>query len=324
MPPSPLPSSSPASVFSSLASEGSTSTNTSPERPAPLPIRKRPRVSDLKHYQISPPLPIQSASTPNSPSEQGKPWTGSQVRGRAKRRSVSADNARRARNWFTSPDRFVSSRSPPSPDSPVHLGRAVPNLTPRERYSRRRDNSISPFRSSSGSRSRYVATRRALNHNRRLSPPQYTPSFAQGTSALLRDTGPVAQHVRPRQISDGAVWNVGGPAAAQVPPPPATANGRGGLLSSGTNAPLHVAHFLDQDTPDQDLRRHEDRLALALEVDPASRILSNIRPGPAPAQGNLGDARAYRWRNNAWTRGDDQEGKPNIPPSVLCCLPHFT
>jgi hypothetical protein len=236
----------------------------------------------------------------------------SPVRGRTKRQCVGADNADRAREWFSSPDRFVSSRSPPSPDNPVHLGRAVPSLSPIERYTRRRDDSISPFRSTSGSRSRSLATRRPINPNHRLSPPQYTPSFVHGTNAMPRDTGSGASQTTPRQISDGAVWNVGGPSAARITTPMAIADGQGGLISSGTNAPLHVAHFLDHDTPDQDLRRHEDRLALALEVDPATRILSNIHPAPLSLQGHSTDARNYDWRNNAWTRGDYQQRKPRI------------
>jgi hypothetical protein len=309
---SPSPSSSSASLFSSLFPEDDVSANTSPERPARLPIRKRPRLSNLRHYQSTPAVPSQSTSAPNSPSKQGIPSECSPTRGRTQRRCVSADNANRARSWFTSPDRFVSSRSPRSPESPVHLGRPVPKLTPRERYDRQRDNSISPFRLTSTSRSRSIAARRPINPNRRLSPPQYTPSFIHGTVALPRDTGPFVPRITPRQISDGAVWNVGGPAAAQIAPPTATADGRGGLLSSGTNAPLYVAHFLDHETSDQGSRRHEDRLALALEVDPATRILSNIRPELMSRRDHSADRRSYDWRNNAWTRGDYQQRKFGI------------
>ena len=39
-----------------------------------------------------------------------------------------------------------------------------------------------------------------------------------------------------------------GPAAAQVTTLAAVADGRGGLLSSGTNIPLRIAHFFDQGT----------------------------------------------------------------------------
>jgi hypothetical protein len=74
---------------------------------------------------------------------------------------------------------------------------------------------------------------------------------------------------------------------------------RGGLLSSGTNAPLHIAHFLDDDISDQDLTRCEGRLALALKVDPTTRIFFNIRLGLALVESELADVRGYDWRDNA-------------------------
>ena len=189
----------------------------------------------------------------------------------------------------------------------------MPNLTPKERYDRQIDNSISPFRSSSASRSRSIATRRPINPTRRLSPPQYTPSFVHGTNALPRDTGTATPRIIPRQTSAGGVWNVGGPAAVQITPAIATTDGQGGLLSSSTNAPLHVAHFLDHKTPDQDLRRHEDRLARALEVDPATRVLSNTSPDLLSIRDDSVHLRRYDWRNNAWTRGDYHQCKSGIP-----------
>ena len=303
--PSPLP------LFSSLSYGDDSSTNTSPERLPRLPIRKRPRIYDLRHYQSTPFVPSQSASTPTSGLRQEAPPQYSPVRGRRQRQCVNADSPNRARNWFASPDRFLSSRSPPSPESPVQLGRAVPTLRPRERYTRRRDDSINPFRSDSSLSPRSVATPRLINPTHRVSPPRYTPSFAHVTDALPRETGIGAPRIAPRQISAGAVWNVGGQATAQITSPRA-ADGQGGLHSSGTHAPLHIAHFLDHDTPDQDLRRHEDRVALALGVDPATRILLNIRTEPPLIPDDSADVRSYNWRNNAWTWGDFQKCKPRI------------
>jgi hypothetical protein len=50
-------------------------------------------------------------------------------------------------------------------------------------------------------------------------------------------------------------------------------DGRGGFLSSGTNAPMYTSQFLEGDSPDQDLERHERRLAAALDIDQANKIL---------------------------------------------------
>jgi len=163
--------SSPSWSSSPLSSSDDSFTNTSPERLPRLPIRKRPRICDLRHYQSTPFVPSQSASTPASALRQEASPQYSPVRGRRQRQCVNADSPNRARNWFASPDRFLSSRSPPSPESPVQLGRAVPTLRPRERYTRRRDDSINPFLSDSSLSSRPVATRRPTNPTHRISPP---------------------------------------------------------------------------------------------------------------------------------------------------------
>lgn len=109
-----LPFSSPVFLFSSLFSGDDTSATTSLERPARLPVRKRPRVSDLRQYQSVPTAASAPASAPTSSSKQDTHSQCSPMRGRARRRCVSANRARR---WFSF-DRFVSSRSPSSPDSP--------------------------------------------------------------------------------------------------------------------------------------------------------------------------------------------------------------
>ena len=306
---SPSPQSSPSSLFSSSSLDGDTSTNTSPERPPRLPMRKRPRISDLRQCRSTPAVPSRPAFVPASLSRSETAIHFSPIRGRSQRRCASTNSANRARSWFASPDRFVSSRPPTSPESPIRLGRPVPSLTARERHSRQRDHNASPFRSSSTSRSILVAAPQPILQNLRLSPPQYTPSFVHGVNALPRDFGTAAPRIIPRQISVGGVWNVGGPTAAQITPAVATTDGRGGLISSGTNAPLHVTHFLDQDTPAQDLRRHEDRLALALQVDPATRVLANISPDSHSIQRDTVHPRSYHWCNNSWTQGGHMQCK---------------
>lgn len=76
----------------------------------------------------------------------------------------------------------------------------------------------------------------------------------------------------------------------------------GGLIASGTTAPLHTASFLDQDTDADQTVGHERRLALALDIDQASRILlQTSQPGetmPDLAQ----KPRRFDWRDSSWTR----------------------
>ena len=54
-----------------------------------------------------------------------------------------------------------------------------------------------------------------------------------------------ASSISHRQISAGAIWNVGGSAVVQGSVA-AIPNGRGGLLASGTNAPLFTASFFNK------------------------------------------------------------------------------
>jgi meiosis-specific APC/C activator protein AMA1 len=68
----------------------------------------------------------------------------------------------------------------------------------------------------------------------------------------------------------GTIWRVGGLA----PPNLGVSNGRGGLLGSGTNAPLYTTSFsAARAKAQEDLENHENRLAHALELDRVSRVL---------------------------------------------------
>ncbi|TRX91093.1 hypothetical protein FHL15_008075 [Xylaria flabelliformis] len=74
-----------------------------------------------------------------------------------------------------------------------------------------------------------------------------------------------------RQVSHGAVWSVGGTAPSGV----AVDGGRGRLLSSGTNARLYTTSFSNlRPKSEEDQEKHEDRLALALNLDRAQRVLN--------------------------------------------------
>lgn len=76
-------------------------------------------------------------------------------------------------------------------------------------------------------------------------------------------------------MSVGTVWTVGGLAPAST----GVATGRGGLLASGTNAPLYTTSFLEAcPNESEELETHEDRLAEALELDRTTRILEFRNP----------------------------------------------
>ena len=117
--------------------------------------------------------------------------------------------------------------------------------------------------------------------------------------------------VQNRQASAGAVWNVGG-GAQETPSGPVRgiSDGRGGFISSGSNAPMVTAHFFDDDAPDQDNNQLESRLAIALGIDQVCRTL-DISRSPVQARsastGSIGTKRRHssdeprtRWMYGQW------------------------
>lgn len=150
-------------------------------------------------------------------------------------------------------------------------------LTTRERYSRDRDASRNPFRARSESRSR--ATQQITANGNGMLAPHYVPSFVHRDRNDVRESSPRPRNVR--HISVGGAWSVGGRVAAVPTQVQGVDNGTGELLASGTNAPLVTANFVDQETDSVESRAHESRLAMALDIDQARRVLP-ISPPSSP------------------------------------------
>lgn len=107
-----------------------------------------------------------------------------------------------------------------------------------------------------------------------------------------------------RQISAGAVWNVGGLSAVSDTVG-AISTGNGGMLGSGTNAPLYTSKFLNRADPEAEFEAYERRLALALEVDQTKRVLlhsSLLSSRPGSRQQHTPLNKAHAWRDSAWTQ----------------------
>ncbi|KAF1851922.1 meiosis-specific APC/C activator protein AMA1 [Cucurbitaria berberidis CBS 394.84] len=106
-----------------------------------------------------------------------------------------------------------------------------------------------------------------------------------------------------RQVSAGAVWNVGGPSAVSDTVV-GVSTGRGGMLGRGTNAPLYKSAFLNRADPEAELEAYERRLALALNVDQTDRILQHSKPATLYQANNVGmsSQAQHVWRDGAWTK----------------------
>ena len=115
-----------------------------------------------------------------------------------------------------------------------------------------------------------------------------------------------------RQVSVGTIWTVGGlaPASTGIP------TGRGGLLGSGTNAPLYTTSFSAvRPKAKEDLENHEARLALALDFDRAGRIFE-FRESPSPQRHPREDygkeplpEQKSTWTGTEWVMGGPDRSK---------------
>jgi hypothetical protein len=111
-----------------------------------------------------------------------------------------------------------------------------------------------------------------------------------------------------RQVSTRGVWNVGGSFAVSDTVV-GVSNGQGGLLGSGTNAPLYTSSFFNRVDPEAEIEVYEKRLALALDVNQSDRIIQYL---PVPGYLNSGQHRSgpphlrHVWRDSAWMHDGDK------------------
>jgi hypothetical protein len=291
--PSHLPLWSSSSSFSDLSIDGDIATDCATPMTSVTcrSIRKRPRISDLQQHASTSKIPIDK-----QPARQDSPsWSP-----RPKRRCASANAALRAHSRFTSPDRYVPQRPTLAQDSPSYRTSKPPSsLRGRELYTRSRDLIKNPFRSTSD-RSAEVARRLAVQNPYGLRLPRYTPSFVTRLDATSPVSHPGDAASPTRQLSWGGFWTVGGRRGAQLGqlhPVPTVLIGQ---VASGTNAPIHTPTFLDAPTKDDIIQAHERRLALAMGIDQASRILRNCPPAIQDLTTSSG-AKGLKWRDNTWT-----------------------
>lgn len=134
-------------------------------------------------------------------------------------------------------------------------------------------------------------------------------------TVTAREAGGSSQRLNPRlrsssrvdaarQISAGAVWNVGGSSAVSDTVS-SISTGNRSMLGSSTIAPLYTSVFLDRADPEAELEAYERRLALALEVDQMGRVLQHLA-SPTPQAGirhiNMRSNGPHVWRDGAWNQ----------------------
>jgi hypothetical protein len=202
------------------------------------------------------------------------------------------------RSQVCSADRYIACRRPPA-------------IT-RESFELNKPGKRLETTQSSGGRSADPFSRR-LRRSARLNDELHnlreTHSLIVGRTTAQRRNATLAYRrniftTGTRQISAGAVWNVGGSSAVSDTVI-AVSTGRGGMLGSRTNAPLYTSTFLDRADPEAELEAYEHRLALALDVDQTHRVLQH---SPSPSShhsekhGGATPHSKHTWRDGAWIK----------------------
>lgn len=214
----------------------------------------------------------------------------------------------------SSPDRYISNRHKPQGASKTfRVSKSPHQLSSSERLLRHRSATPNPFGPLVVPRTRDHRTAASVAGDVQM---LHSRPRTMGITNLL--TVPQDTLVfQNRQVSAGAIWNVGGSnAATHSGPVRSISDGRGGFLSSGSNAPMHTSHFYDVDILDHGLERMESRLAAALDIDLTSRVIDTSRTIRSSRSVSVNAAGMKRksvdseprisWKHGEWTQAGIQ------------------
>lgn len=223
-----------------------------------------------------------------------------------------------SRRLSRAPDRFISSRRSPAVNrESFEVNKPAKHLTADERVTRNSLESVDPFSRRLRRSGRLDDELRSLREAHSILTRR--ANFQRhGVNASIR-RGSVT--LGSRQVSAGGVWNVGGtsPVSDTVL---GVSNGRGGILGSGTNAPLYTSMFLSRSDPEAELEAYERRLALALEVNQADRVLEHSTPTSSPVAPNWSNPQSptsrtrHVWRDSSWTEDGVAPRLCSVPTSL--------
>lgn len=182
------------------------------------------------------------------------------------------------------PDRFIPSRAA----TPTKQAFLLPRVRPGQPLIVAKMPDFDPF-GPIPSRSLRMAEQYATIR----SPPQLPRIVGCATQA--EGSSPL------RSVSTGSVWTVGGTVVTEGIA--SVANGRGGRVTSGTNAPHFSADFLSKKTPSEDEVLHSKRLAVAMDIDQSARMLAQSSlssPEPSSGHGASLKSGSRVWRDGIW------------------------
>lgn len=220
---------------------------------------------------------------------------------------VNAGAAHKAYASPVSPDRFIPKRDfTDDPSTPFRVNKHPQQLSPQEKHLRRRLPGDDPFLPSSRllppSPERNPTSTRA-----RQSPHQRPHLVTESTVAAG-----IGDHDFLRHANSGTVWGVGGTSVARGG---SAAADTGGALNPGRPmpAPTYAAKFFPRMPTADEQHKHESRLALALDIDLATRLLGTSSPStessPSPTSSDYERLSPYVWKDSAWRKVERDQCK---------------
>lgn len=179
-------------------------------------------------------------------------------------------------------------------------------LNSAERKVRKRSPAVDPF----GSGPRVIARASGLRTRARN-----TQSTRNQPSAPRASRVQLELHDQGRAVSQGAIWGVGG-SSATAGGITSTSDGRGGRITSCTNAPMYISAFLNETEPSSELDLHERRLAAAFEFDQAKTILRRSPETPSSPTSTASSTSLVS-NTNSHTTWKDNEWKHHEPVNSM-------
>ncbi|KAK1754358.1 hypothetical protein QBC47DRAFT_402774 [Echria macrotheca] len=203
-------------------------------------------------------------------------------------------------------DRFIPARSNTDATQKFRTGKSPSELTPSEKL----------LRHSGDSEDAFCYRRRAISPAVTSYSVLIGDDPSPGSMRVGSVLGPLDHNTRrtSRQVSRGTVWSVGG----VVPGLAAVDNGRGQFVQSGTNARLFRTPYpKNKPKAEEEREKHEARIALALGMDQAHRVLetkATRRPEINKRE------RATTWNGTEWVKEDSET--PSVSAPKARELPH--
>jgi len=121
------------------------------------------------------------------------------------------------------------------------------------------------------------------------------PPHPVGTATRVTDAS--APPVRAPSL--GTVWTVGG--ALVTEGVASITNGRGGRITSGTNAPHYTADFIRKNAMTEDEVTHSKRLALAMDIDQNAKMM--VQSSPTTPASHSGSEPSPNCKSRVWKDG---------------------